>query len=641
MKASWQNLKRLQVMAKAYVCSSTKYGFGQRMQGNPQLLADILAGQEWVNKYAFNDKCVNKAGAVWYANEISSPTCLAEIMLCIYPALSADQKARYVAAMHHMNASPFKNYIKSFHSTGMDRVNLANLHMLRAIIEKDEARMKLAIAALDEPLTIRSRAADELTEPTAGKKKTQAKRTESDANEVEESEDETGGGKAGKKKNDGFYADGTFIPHGSILYNGGYGITHTVATLIPAVPPADAANFKAMVKAWIQQDAFGNLFTFANYQLSLQKVVTLKGIAADPTIKPRSHPVQSHVHYAGDFVAHHRGKWAAALSMSSTRIATHECIWATNKRGWYQGDGMLMIYAGDPKKYNDDYGALVNPYRMPGTTVDTQPREDGIDSGGNSGKLSTSPWAGGVELGRRYSVASMELHAQEATLCARKSWFFFDNEIVCLGAGITSTDGCSIETIIENTKPPTTATFNRGERWAHLGGTGWYFPQPVDYRTNRYDRTGSWKDVWKKEAPVPITRNFFEIWIEHGKNPQDAGYAYVVLPGATAEQAHAYAGKPGIEILANTPKVQAVRAGNLLGINFWEAGEMAGVKSSASAAVLIEETADKLVVAVSDPTQLQTQNIELTIPRHGRAAVMMTIPVNGGEGRSFTEVYPK
>ena len=39
-----------------------------------------------------------------------------------------------------------------------------------------------------------------------------------------------------------------------------------------------------------------------------------------------------------------------------------------------------------------------------------------------------------------YGVAGMSLHPYNTTLYAKKSWFMFDNEIVCLGAGITCGD---------------------------------------------------------------------------------------------------------------------------------------------------------------------------------------------------------
>ena len=46
----------------------------------------------------------------------------------------------------------------------------------------------------------------------------------------------------------------------------------------------------------------------------------------------------------------------------------------------------------------------------------------------------------------------MQFKGVGVTLTGKKSWFMFDDEIVCLGAGITSTDSRAIETTVENRK---------------------------------------------------------------------------------------------------------------------------------------------------------------------------------------------
>lgn len=46
----------------------------------------------------------------------------------------------------------------------------------------------------------------------------------------------------------------------------------------------------------------------------------------------------------------------------------------------------------------------------------------------------------------------MDLDPDNSTLSGKKSWFMFDDEIVALGAGITSTDNRKVETIVDNRK---------------------------------------------------------------------------------------------------------------------------------------------------------------------------------------------
>ena len=47
------------------------------------------------------------------------------------------------------------------------------------------------------------------------------------------------------------------------------------------------------------------------------------------------------------------------------------------------------------------------------------------------------PFVGGVSDGE-YGVSAMNLSHISLPLSAQKSWFFFDDEVVCLGSGIES-----------------------------------------------------------------------------------------------------------------------------------------------------------------------------------------------------------
>jgi hyaluronate lyase len=334
-----------------------------------------------------------------------------------------------------------------------------------------------------------------------------------------------------------------------------------------------------------------------------------------------------------------RPGFAASLAMSSSRIASHESIHGVNRRGWYQGEGALFIYTPDATRYNDNFWPTVNPYRLPGVTLDTIERSEGARGPGNEGSTSKSPWAGGVELGEN-AIASMGLMARDVTLTAKKSWFFFGDAIICLGSGVNSTDGRAIETIVENSKlsekaneaftvdgvtMPSNKGWNeemKGVRWAHLhgaapnSGIGWVFPQPATLKALRENRTGSWLDLSVKEDPTPITRNYLTLWFDHGKSPVNANYQYIVLPGKSAESVKAYAASGDVEIIANTEAAQVVqsKALGLLGITLWQAATqpVAGISSNAPLQLLIEEKADRFTLAVSDPTQLQ-KSIEVGI----------------------------
>jgi hyaluronate lyase len=333
--------------------------------------------------------------------------------------------------------------------------------------------------------------------------------------------------------------------------------------------------------------------------------------------------------------------------------------------------------------FADAYGATVDSYRLPGVTADVthnklppNPASIGPRAQGQS-TLSPYGWVGGATLGK-FGAAGMWFKGVGVTLTGKKSWFMFDDEIVCLGTGITSTDNRPIETTVENRKlntkgsnaftvngtvksnsPGWTETMNSVTS-AHLAGTasgadiGYYFPQPATIKAVREARTGSWSDIDSEGSTDPITRNYLRMGFEHGSNPSNATYQYVLLPGRKATSVANYAAQPQITVIANNANVQAVSE-ITLGItaaNFWSDTERtAGViTADKKSCVLIQNDGTFLDVAVSDPTQANPGSINLQIAMNGGVlvnadggvsvtqtspTVMLSVDVNGSAGRTF------
>lgn len=205
-------------------------------------------------------------------------------------------------------------------------------------------------------------------------------------------------------------------------------------------------------------------------RLEIDQKAKLLEILADSSI-PEEPYYKSHVYYTGDSVVHQMDDYGFALSMSSTRIAGWESIGGQNTKGWYQGDGMLFTYVDeDPNAYNLNYWKNVNPYHMPGTTIDTQERVSAsiLDS---AMALSKQDFVGGVNLDGLYSMAAMQLQTHncdnenpnvseaapgsdapfhKSSLMAKKAYFMFDDEAVALGSDINADDGFEVQTVVEN-----------------------------------------------------------------------------------------------------------------------------------------------------------------------------------------------
>lgn len=419
------------------------------------------------------------------------------------------------------------------------------------------------------------------------------------------------------------------------------------------------------LKAWLEEDEgfIDSLVRAENMAIKKKAKEILEDTSIQSNIAPvhKSYPLM-------DRVVHRTEDYLFALSMYSERIQNTEIMNDENRFGWHQNNGMTYIYDED-NQYTENYWNTVNPLRLPGTTVvpvnigTGKPDGSGFAQGGDF--CSKESWVGGTSIGN-YGVSGMSFSGETQGIAGdapvsyapdlkgKKSWFMFDDEMVCLGAGITNKNmELPVETTIENKKlrkDGSNQLLVNGEKteipvkeanvkelvertadvsgtsfeqvnWAHLEGnqsvgTGYYFPEEnTEIQVRRGQTTGSWKDVGTFEGES--TENYLEMWVDHGQNPENASYSYVLLPETSAEETENYAQAPKVTILENSSEVQAVRHETLkiTGINFWQeqGGSVDGITSDKAASVMLQETEQGTVkVSVSDPTMKNKGNIQLT-----------------------------
>jgi hyaluronate lyase len=354
--------------------------------------------------------------------------------------------------------------------------------------------------------------------------------------------------------------------------------------------------------------------------------------------KPAAKPAVHRVFPQSDRMVHVTGTWAASLGVGSTRICRYEAINGQNLHGWYVGDGVLYTFLpGDQGHYSDAYWPTVDATALPGTT-----EKDAAPPVLLATPLATTSWVGGARLDDGHGAHGLDFVSQDGTLTARKSWFFTPDAVLCLGAGITDSSGSPVRTVVENRnlgtnghptlladdRPAPVATGKSAvlthPRWLHLDGVGGYLLlAPATVSVLREDRTASWYSVDTGANThgtlTPYTRRFQKVLIEHGANPAGASYAYAVLPGASAWQTRAAAGRA--RVLANTTTVQAVRtADGVVAASFFAAGAVDGVTVSAPASLLWAAGRHGRTVAVADPTQSQA-TVRVTLEWPGTRVV--------------------
>ncbi|WP_275936078.1 polysaccharide lyase family 8 super-sandwich domain-containing protein [Clostridium haemolyticum] len=56
-----------------------------------------------------------------------------------------------------------------------------------------------------------------------------------------------------------------------------------------------------------------------------------------------------------------------------------------------------------------------------------------------------------------------------------------------------------------------------------------------------------------------FTKNYIEMWFDHGKNPNNASYSYVLLPNMSKNKVVSYCKNPDVDIIENTQTIHAVK----------------------------------------------------------------------------------
>ncbi|AVM69531.1 hypothetical protein C3V36_09935 [Lachnospiraceae bacterium oral taxon 500] len=434
-------------------------------------------------------------------------------------------------------------------------------------------------------------------------------------------------------------------------YSDGYKIARMLYAAAQDAPEGKAEQWRSLARRYMEKNSFYDVRANATNPTMLKEYEDLQQNAAmaEPYIG-------SHVFANMDRVIHHRGNYAVALAMYSSRVQNFEMMNGENLKGWNQGNGALYLLNADCGQYDDSYWPTVNPLRPAGATIDVVTR---LSVDHKEEFTMKSDFVGGVSLDGLYSAAAMDLAepvrrnvtAYKTDLKAKKSWFFFDDEIIALGSGITSGDDRQIETIVENrmirkdgsnqvlingqpvldTYPAAQEEFN-DVAWAYLEGNttpeasiGYYFPQPAKLSAMKQNRTGKWRDINVNGSDDVIERGYFTLWQAHGKKPVNEAYSYALLPGKTAEEMKAYADAPQYEVLANTGEVQAVyeKSLGILAANVFAAGaDLQKVKVDQPCSLMIGQKDGRLSVAVSDPTMKLTAPVRVTFTNEKEIAVI-------------------
>jgi Polysaccharide lyase family 8, C-terminal beta-sandwich domain./Polysaccharide lyase family 8, N terminal alpha-helical domain./Polysaccharide lyase family 8, super-sandwich domain. len=248
----------------------------------------------------------------------------------------------------------------------------------------------------------------------------------------------------------------------------------------------------------------------------------------------------------------------------------------------YNGEGLMNHFRADGANYisvrGDEYEGLAAVYdyhKIPGTTVlqmEEMPPENEIQ------KQGLTNFVGGMTDGI-YGGAVFDFKSPHHPLSAKKAWFFFDREYICLGSGIrsdvrqhpvaTTINQCRLQgdVFLQQKDAQRPERLTQGLHtmeeagWVYHDSVGYIFPQPQRISLSNETATGNMHRVNRQTSVSgeEIRQDVFKLWIDHGIRPYSDTYEYVVIPGAELEQVKAYGDDPSIQILSNTLRLQAVK----------------------------------------------------------------------------------
>ncbi|WP_158859037.1 polysaccharide lyase 8 family protein [Lunatibacter salilacus] len=458
----------------------------------------------------------------------------------------------------------------------------------------------------------------------------------------------------GINQKEGVQQDYSFHQHGPYLYNGSYGnnfLRETIwmAAMVQGTPFAFKQEDLAVMRDYYLQGTRWMVYRgLMDYNVRGRQVGRPSGfdqraeillpqlayfMQADPDHRKEFAKSQQkiihklpqiekgHKHFwRSDYTVHHRGTFFTSLRMCSDRtIGVETDVNSENLLGYYLPYGLTYIY-----RNGDEYEDIFPVWdwaKLPGVTS-----PDKVYPLIKGAFTQPTQFVGGVSDGH-FGVSVMDLEVHELT--GKKAWFWFDNEWIALGAGITSTGEDFIQTGINQTRLKGNILVNgkplvhqdavpKDASWVWHDSVGYFFPgSPDNLHISGQEQTGQMHRIYGLGENTHHNMDVFSLWLSHGSKPENATYAYAVIPGISGQGMEEYVKDFPFEILVNTGKVQAIYHNKLqlTGVVFHESiafhlGESLILEPNHPCLVLINHKTSTFTV--SDPTATH-EHIELIV----------------------------
>lgn len=540
-RTNWEpqrHLTNIRQMAVAYTCPESS------LFGNQVLFRAIDKALRTWNEYkptSFN----------WWYNDISAPKVMADILALM--AAGEQKLAPGVTAglMEMMAKSDPRKW------TGANKQDIAMHHMIRGCILKNDSIVSTNVNEFFEPICI-----------TSG---------------------------------EGIKEDLSYQQHNNQLYIGGYGTVFVnnisqIAPLFRGTKYALSADKLKLFSEFVRSTYLNVFrsrymdFSVCGRSVSRKKTLDLGDCAAlfknmkalDPEHADEYEAAaqrfatqnatfgrtdRNKMYYTSDYMLQNRKRYDLSVRAVSKRTCRSESGNGENLWGTYLSEGATCI-----RVLGNEYTDIFPVWewdKIPGTTLPAGEVENHNDWG----VAGVADFVGGASDGR-YGVMAYSMN--DYGVKAQKGWFMFDNEVVCLGADIEApgtdkemfttvnqchlsgnvylmgTDGAAAKV------EPGSALNQAVSGWVWHNKVAYYFPQSTPIHLKAANQQGRWSKINFNQSGEEVSMPVFNLSIPHGSKPQQANYAYIIVPGISSPtMLKAYDMKP-VEILSNTANLQAV-----------------------------------------------------------------------------------
>ena len=603
------HLERLLALSYCYCAPADK------LYQQADVLKAIQAGVDYW--FAVQPVCVN-----WFKNEITKPIHFSTIGLLMRNRLSASSLERIIQLLPKLPIRSTTDRVRSSYSI---------LH--RGVLQNDPELVKLAVNTIAATYT-----------QTTG---------------------------------DGIQPDWSYKYHSGILYIGGYGLdllnfTLSLFPVVQGTPLDFSIDQKRMLDRFLCDGACKVIYadrldysTMGRQLIAVGRTMdgfvkhfeALKTVFPEKTafyqsmidgiIRQKVQPMAFDTHFwNSDFHVFRRPQFYTSVHCCSNRTKGMESLNHENLKGMWTPFGMNLIFTrGDEYK---DIFPVWDWNRLPGLT-NPYSLEPGI-----SDISQKTQFVGGVSTGSQ-GIATMDFDYRDTQ--AKKTWFFFDQEWIALGAGVRSTHPAPVASTINQ-------CLLKGNVWADgqqlaqasvvLPRSRWIFHDSIGYISLDHDvftlkaetQKGTLRQIYAFGSDSLIEKGVFTLFIDHGVKPQNASYQYMVLPACSREQLQVYSQKVPVNVLSNTSLVQAVAypAKGLVGIVFHQAGSLAidqdtYVQAEQACALMLQRNAEGFDAWISDPSAgLASLRIKIKQKRKTMEQ-KVDLPQGGEAGRSVRLVF--